>query len=221
MNLGEGQRWGPITYAQHGDDLFIINLFELMEIDKPSYIDIGANHPFAISNTALLYQRGSRGVNIEANPSLIAEFNNSRPGDVNINIGIADGEGAMEFYMFRDGNGLNTFDIGERNLTIASGNPIQEIRMINVITLNQAVDKFCAGKWPHLLSIDIEGLDYDVLRTTDFTDGPYVVCVETRKHASHKMELMMLSHDYILMARLGENMIFVKDDVYDKCRYGF
>jgi hypothetical protein len=55
------QWYGGRTYAQHGDDLAIINLFNCLRIRQPSYLDIGAHHPFHLSNTALLYQRGSAG----------------------------------------------------------------------------------------------------------------------------------------------------------------
>ncbi len=214
MYLGEGQRWGAITYAQHGDDLFIINLFELMGIDKPSWIDVGANHPFVISNTALLYSRGSRGVNIEANPDLMPEFDRVRPEDKNINVGIAPQAGKLPFYLFRDGNGLNTFDPIERDQTVASGNPVKEIRMIDVITLNEAINRYCAGAWPNLLSMDIEGLDYAVLATADLTNGPEIVCVETRRHAGVGMRSLMGNKGYTLAARLAENLIFVRHDKF-------
>ncbi len=213
MYLGEGQRWGPITYAQHGDDLFIINLFELMGIERPSYIDIGANHPFVISNTALLYSRGSRGVNIEANPDLLPEFHRLRPEDKNVNIGIAPEAGKLPFYMFEIGNGLNTFDTIERDQTIQSGNPVKETRMIDVITLNQSVDKYLDGKWPNLLSIDVEGLDYEILRTTKDIKSE-IVCVETRRHAGAKMRSMMNAKGYWLASRLAENLIFVRSDKF-------
>ena len=34
------------TYAQHGEDLLMLDLVE----DNGTYLDIGANHPFLISN---------------------------------------------------------------------------------------------------------------------------------------------------------------------------
>lgn len=216
MYLGEGQRFGPITYAQHGDDLFIINLFELMGIDKPSWIDVGANHPFAISNTALLYSRGSRGVNIEANPDLMPEFYKHRPDDKNINVGIAPAPGSLDFHMFTIGNGLNTFDPVERDQTIASGNPVKEVRKVQCITLNQAVALYCDCKWPNLLSIDVEGLDYDILDGTRFLTSE-IICVETRRHAGQKMKDLLFDRDYLVIARLAENLIFIRSDLYSKC----
>lgn len=217
-NRGCGQRWGDLTYAQHSDDLVIINLFELMGIDKPTWIDVGANHPFAISNTALLYSRGCRGVNIEANPDLMPEFYKHRPDDKNINVGIAPASGEFNFYLFRDGDGLNTFDPLERDQTIASGNPVKEVISIHCMTLNMAVDLYCDGKWPNLLSMDVEGLDFDILSKAQFPilGGPDLVCVETRRHASQKMTDMMHSKGYALVIRMAENLIFARQDQYKK-----
>ena len=65
------QAFGPLTYAQFGEDLILANAFALRGIEKPSFLDIGAHHPVHCSNTALLYARGARGVCVEANPNLI------------------------------------------------------------------------------------------------------------------------------------------------------
>lgn len=70
-----------------------------MGIKKPSYIDIGAHHPYEISNTAIFYMNGCRGVNVEANPNLIDEFYKERPDDINICCGVGNHPGKMPFYM--------------------------------------------------------------------------------------------------------------------------
>jgi hypothetical protein len=65
---GHRDQWfGGRTYAQHGDDLAVLNIFKRLGIERPSYLDVGAYHPFDLSNTALLYERGSRGINVEPN----------------------------------------------------------------------------------------------------------------------------------------------------------
>jgi FkbM family methyltransferase len=97
------------TYAQSGEDQIVLGIFNLLGIDRPSYIDIGAHHPWVISNTALLYELGCRGVNIEPNPDLIPAFRKHRPADTNLNIGVADKEGQLRFYRFGKTSGRNTF----------------------------------------------------------------------------------------------------------------
>jgi len=83
-------------------------IFFLRGISKPTYIDIGANHPFYLSNTALFYEKGCRGINIEANPDLIKEFKLRRPADININVGVGEKEDAMDFFVMED-NTLSSF----------------------------------------------------------------------------------------------------------------
>jgi len=68
------------SYSQCGEDLIVNYVFGALNIKKPSYIDVGAYHPQHLSNTALLYERGSRGVNIEPDPKLFRYFLRRRKG---------------------------------------------------------------------------------------------------------------------------------------------
>src|SRR5689334_18987985 len=69
-----GGGFGIHSYSQCGEDIIIDHVFRLRGIPSPSYIDIGANHPYFINNTAMFYERGCRGINIEANPQLLSAF---------------------------------------------------------------------------------------------------------------------------------------------------
>lgn len=203
------QNWGPTTYAQHGDDLMILNLFSLLNITHPSYLDLGAHHPFDISNTALLYERGCRGVNIEANALLLEAFNVHRPEDINICVGVGPRQGTFPFFMYHQEHGMNTFSETEIQTT---GYRVNEVRPMPVLTVNQIVHDFCpGGTFPHFLNCDLEGLDFDVLKSADFTESsPYIICVEVRKHATSLFEEMMNSKCYDLVCRMSENLIFIK-----------
>lgn len=212
------QRWGHISYAQHADDFMIINLFEMLEIKKPSYLDLGAHDPIEISNTALIYRRGSRGVNIEANPSLLPAFLAQRSEDINVNVGVGVVSGTQDFYMYDDRHGCNTFSEEEtRTMSLK----IQKVMRLKVITLVEIVNKYCPdGKFPDLLLSDLEGMDYQVLehglKAHDNLYNPKVVCVETRRKDSQKMALMMASKGFQLYCRMGENLFFVRTDLIAK-----
>ena len=88
----------------------IINIFNNLGIEKFTYLDIGAHHPYNISNTALLYKYGYHGINVEANPNLIEAFFRERPLDKNVNVGIGTKSGEMPFYMIDGFSGRNSFD---------------------------------------------------------------------------------------------------------------
>lgn len=206
----QGQKWGPLTYAQHFDDGMILNLFSLMGYENPSYLDLGANHPFIISNTALLYERGSRGVNVEANPLLMEEFKKHRPLDKNINVGVALEEGMKKFYMFSDDSGLNTFC--EKEMKGLSCKVQKEIDL-PVTTINKIMEKYCHGIWPDLLLTDIEGLDYDVLKSADFSQSsPKVIVSETRRHSSEPVKKLLHERGYFCYCRMSENLFFVREE---------
>jgi len=177
----QDQAFGGSTYAQHGDDLIALNIFHCLKIDKPTYLDIGAHHPINISNTALLYKRGSRGINVEANPELIQAFKEMRSEDTNLNIGVSDSPGILKFYMFDSKSGRNTFDLTTAEAFIAS-HPHCKIKNtidIEVVTINNIIDRFANNRCPDFLSIDVEGLDAKILKSMDFVKyRPKVICVE-------------------------------------------
>jgi FkbM family methyltransferase len=214
------RRWGYISYAQHGDDLMLVNIFELLGIEKPSYLDLGAHHPTIISNTKLLYERGSRGVNVEANPALYPAFLRERPEDINLNVGVSTQEGKQVFHIYGPGSGRNTFS--EREVESLKGvlNVTAHLELPTV-RLETIVCKYLNDKWPDLLLCDIEGYDYDVLKSiptwplgTDVL--PAVICVETRRHESNQMIEMLDGKDFFPYCRTGENLIFIKKSLRQK-----
>ena len=207
------QIYGHVSYAQHGDDLMIANIFHLIGIHKPSYLDLGAHHPTEISNTALLYHRGSRGVNVEANPYLIQAFLTERPEDVNLNCGVAKVTGVQPrvFYMYDNTNGRNSFCFEETQEDLR--HPIRASTMLNCMNVNDIVKQFCQGVWPHLLNTDIEGYDYEVIESADFSkNSPIVICTEVRKHKAQPIKNLLSERGYFSLVRCSENLIFVKNE---------
>lgn len=176
------QVYGHITYAQHGDDLILLNIFDSIGVERPSYLDIGAHHPFDISNTALLYARGSRGVNVEANPNLIGDFFIHRPEDITLNCGVAEASGEMTFYMIDARSGRNSFskEAVDEFVRIHPGFAICEQRKIRVLTVNEIINQYCNGVFPDLLSIDVEGMEEQILKGIEFERwAPKIICAET------------------------------------------
>lgn len=204
------QRWGHISYAQHGDDFMLLNLFELIGVERPSYLDIGAHHPETISNTKLLYDRGSRGVNVDANQELIEIFNRERPEDRNIRVAVgpeAKADGA--FYKFSGTSGRNTLNKLEAEL-FSEHFPIREVETVPVITINQLVNTYLGGEYPDLLSMDIEGDDLQVIKDASFiASRPKVICMEVRPTAGSVTRRVLQEKGFMCYCRMGENLFFV------------
>lgn len=200
---------GNQYFGQHADDLILEAIFARIGIEKPSYIDLGANHPLAISNTAALYFHGCRGINIEANPVLMRVIERVRPEDINLNVGVSVKEGVLPFYKYDDKSGLNTFSRTEAE-SWGSGK-IKEVIELPVTTLKKIVDKYCPDGFPDFLDCDIEGLDFAVLEDYDLvSDGPKVICVEIRSKEIDKFDQMLDKKGYFRFCRIGENNIYVQ-----------
>jgi FkbM family methyltransferase len=210
------QPFGNRTYAQFGEDLIIVNIFDMLGISKPSYIDIGAHHPLNISNTALLYMRGSRGINVEANSSLIGEFEKYRPEDINLNVGVGPAAGALEFYFIDEWSGRNTFSKAAAEDFVRE-NPefrIQKIERCPVVTLDAVVAQHASSRFPDLLTLDAEGLDFEILQATTFnSDRPIVICVEALSGGDNDnsgcLAELLRDRGYVPFGRTVGNLIFV------------
>ncbi len=220
------QEFGPSSYAQHGDDFIVLNIFKIIGIDTPSYLDIGAHHPFNISNTALLHKRGARGINVEANPDLIEAFKQHRPDDTNVNIGVAGQRGRLKFYRIDNWSGRNTFS-EETAQNFVRQHPnftIQSTLDIDVVTLNDIVERYANGKFPDFLTMDVEGLDEEILASADFSKSkPTVVCMEAvsaRSDAGNpNISGVMKRHGFVPYVRTTGNYFFVTPDAYQKLQF--
>lgn len=169
------------SYSQVGEDVILSFLFADKKINNINYLDIGTNTPDNCNNTYLFYTRGNRGVCVEADKSLIPLIRQVRPNDIVIHAGVSpnEHEADAEFYIF-DVKGLNTFDKKEAAKRQSFGTfNILEIDKVKLVSINSVISEYF-NSYPELLSIDIEGLDLDVLRSLNFDLYPIpVICVET------------------------------------------
>lgn len=168
------------SYSQSGEDLIVRYLFNILKIQNPSYLDIGAHHPYYLSNTALLYKNGSRGMNIEPDPDLFERVDSVRQGDMNLNIGIGETEEILNFHVMNIPT-LNTFSIDEAESAINEGDyKIEKTIPVKVQPLSLIIDQFFGSIFPDFLSLDVEGLDELIIRSIDYDNScPTVICVET------------------------------------------
>jgi FkbM family methyltransferase len=216
-----GTGFAASSFSQCGEDVIVRYLFRLRGIDKPSYLDLGAHAPFYLSNTALFYLNGSRGVNIEPNPDLIASFTRERPLDINLNIGISSKEGCADFFCMEDST-LSTFSKHERDRLVAFGHSSKSTLLIKTLPIDKIVDRYCGGVFPDFLSIDVEGLELEIMESVkSMTSHPKVICVETANYSpigagNKRKELMRLidTQGYFLYADTNLNSIYVRSDFW-------
>ena len=220
----EAQRYQKISFSQSGEDLVVKFIFDVIGIDKPTYLDIGAHHPFYLSNTALFYQSGSTGINIEPDPHLFQLFAKHRQRDINLNIGIAGTAGELDFYLINYPT-LNTFLKVEAEKYQQEGNYfIKEVIKIKVQTIEAVFLQIGQKKFPDFLSLDVEGVDDLIIRSIDFKNNfPIVICIETLSFSGsgNGMKNRELIHfiescNYMLYADTNINSIFVRKEFWLK-----
>lgn len=192
-------------------------IFRLLQIDKPSYFDVGACRPHFSSNTMGLYLNGSRGVNVEANALLKKEFDIYRPKDTSVFIGIDITDGSKVF-MKSDNPYLSTFSKGaaEWSEKYHGAKYIEEVKC-DTITLNELSINYYDGRMPDYLDIDIEGLDEAVLEQVDFSNSsPIVICAEgyTPKLNEILINKKCEGGGYHPYCRYAANTIYVRKDKY-------
>lgn len=167
-----------LCYGQDGEDLILNRLLDGQALGF--YVDVGAHHPVRFSNTYLFYRRGWRGINIDAMPGSMREFESIRPRDINIECGVAGSAGKLTYHRFNE-PALNTFDLAEAQHKNKPPYQLLDTVEVAVERLDALLARFLpAGQRIDFLSVDVEGKDEEVLRSNDWNRyRPSFVLAET------------------------------------------
>lgn len=184
------QEDGRRSYAQAGEDMIVDFVFRAVGVDKPTYLDIGAHHPTHLSNTHFFYARGCRGVNVEPDPDLFQAFVATRPEDVNLNVGVGEATDTILPFHVMSTRTLNTFSKEEAQRYCETGmHSIERVIDVPVRGINDIIAKHFGGVAPDFVSIDVEGLDVEIVRSIDLAMyRPAVICVETLTFSETRQE---------------------------------
>ncbi|OAI50971.1 hypothetical protein AYO44_05270 [Planctomycetaceae bacterium SCGC AG-212-F19] len=199
-------------------------LFDVIGIEKPRYLDIGAYHPTQLSNTAHFYHMGSRGINVEPNPLLFPAFTAQRKQDLNLNVGVLDRSGACDFFLMAPDT-LSTFSKTDAERHVAEGvGGIANVLPVPVCTIHEILAKLSTDAKPDFLCIDVEGCEEGIFQSMDFTAwSPLVICCETISFSTtgtgRKSQLLIdliQSRGYLAYADTYINTIFVLERAWNK-----
>jgi FkbM family methyltransferase len=174
-----------------------------------------------ISNTHYFYRRGWRGINVEPNPDSICDFKSARRRDLNLQVGVSNYAGRLTYYLF-DEPALNTFD-GALVKSRLADTPYKVVGTIEIPVerLDSILGKYLPSNMEiDFLSIDVEGLDFAVLKSNDWRlYRPKFVLVEALGMSLEdvlrgEMFHFMRGQGYELFAKTFNTLIFRerKDD---------
>jgi len=206
---------GAVSYAQEGEDLVLARLLDAGA--QGFYVDVGAHHPTRFSNTCFFYERGWRGINIEPAPDAVAQFERLRPRDINLRFGVAEAAGTLTYHVF-DEPALNTFDAAlARDREARTPYRVVRTESVAVERLDALLRKHLPpGQKIDFMSIDVEGLDLQVLRSNDWSRyRPRFVLAEALDFsldaaAAHPLHAFMRAQRYGLVAKTL-NTLFYED----------
>jgi hypothetical protein len=88
-----------------------------------------------------------------------------------------------------------------------------EVTRVRLVNINDIIEEQFKGKAPDFLSIDVEGLDHEILQSLDFTRfRPRVICVETLVFGENRPDQrifdLMKSKGYTALGSTHVNTIF-------------
>lgn len=205
------------SFSQSGEDRIVKWVLDVLGIERPRYLDIGAHHPRRLNNTYLSYTLGGSGVLVEPNPHWSALQRRERPRDVCLNLGVAGGgSSSLPFYVMRSDT-LCTFSQAEAFRMVAEcEEEILEVKPIPVAT-PATLQSEHFGDGLNYVSLDVEGLELEILRAFDFeANRPEVFCIETLSYAidgtgvkAEGLIRLMESAGYVVHADTHINTIFV------------
>jgi len=201
-----------LSFSQEGEDLVLARIFESR--GNGFYIDVGAHHPMRFSNTYKFYLQGWRGINIDALPGSMDLFNQCRPQDINVEVPISNNNSKCTYYMFNE-PALNTFDKELADSRNKGKFRIIEERDLQTYTLAQVLQKHLRpGQKIDFLTIDVEGLDVEVLESNNWAEcRPEYIVTEsfgTRLQDLDEMPVAKLLKEkgYSLFAKTVNSLIY-------------
>lgn len=194
-----------------------------IEVEKQNetgfFMDIGAYHPTKYSNTYFFYKKGWRGINIDAKPGSMTKFNQKRPRDINLEMGVAIKSEQKEFYIFKE-SAFNTFSKLIAQNYQEQGQELLKKEIVTIDRLDNILNNYLPLEQKiDFMSIDVEGLDLEVLKSNNWQKyRPRYILIEL--HAE-KMEeilksdayLFLIGHNYKLISWTVITLIFRDENI--------
>jgi FkbM family methyltransferase len=203
-----------ISYAQNFEDLVLAGL--LKSVSRGFYVDVGANHPELDSVTKIFYDKGWSGINVEPNETLHQLLVAARPRDINVKAGLSSQPGVLSLRIYEGLDGLSTMS-HETQSVHAAARPDAAFRdvQIDVTCLADLLAEHRRAGDIHMLKVDVEGLELEVLLGNDWRRfRPWVLCLERNQDQARREAILALlrAHAYSPVFYDGINDFLVAEE---------
>jgi hypothetical protein len=159
-----------VYYSQFGEDAVLKELIGKAH-QKGSYLDVGCYHPRKHSNTYFLYKMGWSGMLVDVEKSKLIACKIMRPRDKTLLCAVSNDKGIAPIFAPKKYSVFTTL--------IKLSDEYNQIGTIEQKTINEIIDNNLYGNCPTVLSIDIEGKDYEAIKGIDFErHSPKFILIE-------------------------------------------
>ena len=196
-------------YSQNNEEQLILDYFGPMF--KGTCLDLGANDGVTLSNTRACIERGWKGVMVDASTEMCDKL---RRFDVEVhNVAMGNTDGFLTFY--ESGEHLGKGDRSLVSTIVASEMDRWTNETFTPVTVECVTFATLLTRSAHktfdLISIDIEGMDLDVLCQMDLTAlGCKMLIVEFNGKYQLDFDWYCAVHGMKLYAKNAENLIYVR-----------
>ena len=204
-------------YAQFYEDYILSIVFS--DIEKGFYVDIGANSPNFDSITKHFYLKGWNGINIEPIKKWSDQYLIERPNDININTGVSNFDGEMDFYVLSS-DLMSSGNLDFVNKAEKKGYSYEK-QIIKVRTLDHVLEKY---QIPPItfLKIDVEGMEKQILEGLNLSKyRPIVLIIESIRPFSHikvhdGWESILIKNNFAFMFFDSLNRYYLAKEHFNK-----
>lgn len=206
------------SFSQEGEDLIARNW---LPERNGSFLDIGSGMPIWGSNTYFFYRKGWRGCSVDALESNIKYSRIIRRFDESIHALVGTSDTVSFFWEF-DSYEYSTASHLQAQKVMQSEEFVKgKISLVrktetSVFDINRFLVP-CNPSSPFFFSLDIEGLDYEILIAIDWVMfRPRVICVEDNEHICQRRESRIYKFlstlDYVLVGVTPLSSIYVAEE---------
>lgn len=204
-----------ISYTRNFEDVILQRV--LSDVPIGCYVDVGASFPVMDSNTYALYQKGWRGICIEPLGYKQA-WDQARPEDILINAAVGEKPRQTTLHIYNQSQQISTCSEESMEHWKKHGTPPDRSVTVPVVTLNAVLAQHLGDRVLHLISIDAEGMEKEVLLGLDLKRyRPWVMIVEATKPGTpvpchDKWESLILDSGYWMVYFDGVNRFYLSHE---------
>ena len=197
-------------HSQQNEDKYLLNNFNIEQVQNGTYLEVGAYDGFLFSNTLFLQNEFNfSGILIEAQTRLFNSLKKNRPKDFLVNSAVSNSNNLSIDFI---GNNLEAgvFDVLSTNLE-----KFPDRRKYKVPNKKMSeIIKDSNFDYIDVMFIDTEGSELEVVESIDFNIPITVIVIEAHQHnklRDKKLKSILIKQGYKFLYQIRGNYWFYNE----------